>query len=321
MKKRKFLLIFMIILFINFINLISASYTCSNESSVLTDQDEIETGEKKSINGLGIGLIDSDETPVFNRFTAEIIVDAKKILLSNETPLEEVELLSGDYSVNLTDIMGDTAVIKVEGNSESVNEGEWTTINNLKVFLVNSQGSYPGQGNAEIMVGIDLISLSNDENPIQIVTINEKNYVLELFSASDTNAIIIVKKCETGNITEDEDSTEVSGNLTTNLITENLTLENSSISENSTTINQSEQAGDNQNLETNESSTEIESNKTKTNNKNISLKIPQILKGKSLYISIFFIMVLIIVVIFLIIHTQNKNTQEAKELINAKNLS
>ncbi len=292
MEKGKFLLIFIIILVIN---LVSASYNCSNDSTMTQDQDEIKLGEKETINGLGLGLVYADETAVFSRIIAEIIVDAKQVLLSNETSSEEVELLSGDYTISLINLTDNVAIIKVEGNSESITKAEWTTINDLKVFLVNTEGSYPGQGNVEIIVGIDKISLSNDKNPTQIVTINEKNYLLELFSGSDTDAGVIVKKCETGNIIEIQDPTEVNENLTT----DNSTINNSSISENSTAINQSEQITNNQTSETNENSTKETENK--------DLENDSVLKGKFIYISILSIMVIVIIVIFLIIYTKIKN--------------
>lgn len=222
MKKMVILFFLMIIL----INLVSAIYKCSNESSMLEDQKEIEINERKTINNLGVGLIYSDEAKVTGKITTELLIDVKKVLLSNETPFEDIELLSGKYTVTLLNLTDNTAEIEIDGSSKLINKEEVGDITNLKAYLVSTEGVDEG-GNriAEIMIGMNKIILDNKENSNKIITINKVDYLLELFSASDENANIKVKKCKTGKIVEIEEKLENISEENTNSSNNNVTIE------------------------------------------------------------------------------------------------
>ncbi len=238
MKKMGVLLFFITIVLIN---LISAAYKCSNETSMLEDQEEIEVNERKTINGLGVGVIYSDEAKVTGKITAKLLVDTKKVLLSNETFFEDIELLSGDHAVSLINLTDNTAEIKIDGSSKLINKEELDSIADLKVYFVGTEGTDSGGNSiAKVLIGISEIILDNKENSAKIVTINEADYLLELFSASDDNAIIKVKKCKAGKIIEVEEK-----------IVENITEENRTSSDNNTTIEE-----ENETLEIIENDTE-----------------------------------------------------------------
>lgn len=200
--------------------IVSAAYNCSDKSRITQEQEEIKLGGKKTINGIGIGLIFSDEITVFARFTAELLVDAEKISLSNQTSFVDVELKTSKYRITLINFSSESAIIKVDSSKDSIYENELKEIGGLKVFLVESQGSHLGEGSADFILGKNRVILSNDENPTNIIKINNTEYLLELFSASEDNAIVSVKRCKTGKIIKiDENAVNpsVADNQTNNI--------------------------------------------------------------------------------------------------------
>lgn len=205
-------------MFLFFINPVSASYNCSNETSFIEDQKEIELYEKKTINGIELGLINSYEIPRKNLAAAELMIDAEKFSLANLTPSQKVPLASGEYNLSLNNIAGKVAKIGVSGVIKSIDEKDTVTINGLDVFVFNMQGAYPGEGSLEGIVGKEKIILSSDKN--EVIELNGTDYLLELYLASDSNAIINVKKCNWGEIIEIKDEIK-------NLTLQNITIENS----------------------------------------------------------------------------------------------
>ncbi len=207
MKKRNCLLIGVLLILI-IINLVSASYECSDNSQIETDQGEINIEDKKSINRLGVGLIKSDETSVFNRFSAELIADAGKFTITDIINSTEVELKKGTYTVTLLNLTNNIAKIKINSNSGTVEKGYAETVNSMIVYLSDTDGTYPGTATVNGMVGVEKVSLTNDA-PAKVVSVNDVDYLLELYSASDTNAIIGVKTCKSGDLIKIEDPVEV----------------------------------------------------------------------------------------------------------------
>jgi len=204
--KRVLVYLFLIVLASAFA---SASYTCSNDTEMIEDTGEIQLGERESINSVGISVVSSDEASVISRITADLFIDSKKLSFSgtsvNTTEYKEIDLLSGDYKVYLTDLTETNAKIKITDSSETIEEGEIGTISSLKVFLINADKTDESI-NADILVGKEQISLSNDDVQQKVVEINSVDYLIELVSASDTGALVSVSKCSSnGQITEIED--------------------------------------------------------------------------------------------------------------------
>ena len=240
MKKEALLLL----IFILTITIASATYECSNSSEMTTDQEEININQRKSVNGLGIAVTYADEVAAIGRITAELLINAQKVLLSNSTLSEEVKLLSKDYTVTLINASDSTASIDVEGDTESLEEGETATIEDAKVYLINAADS-SGSEETELIIATNQLSLDNNENQEKLITIDTE-YLIELFSASDSNAIIIVKKCTSGEFVEISDtlppeinSTNVTITNTTgmNTTTQNTTITNSTGENNQTPTN------------------------------------------------------------------------------------
>lgn len=197
-----------IIAFILFLNLISASYNCSY-GSLIEDKDEIGLGDIKLVNGLEIGLIKSDES-ILQRYSAEVLVDAGKFYLNNDTNFtEDIELKKEEKTVKLLNLTEDIVEIKVDGDSESIDiyEDEIVIIDSFKVFILDTEGIYPGTASVEGIIGTSSASLDNNDSS-KIITIEDIEYLIKLFSASDSDATIIVGRCEneTAKIIEVADS-------------------------------------------------------------------------------------------------------------------
>jgi len=228
MIKRGILAVLILIFLCSFV---SAVYVCSDGSQIITDSREINEFSKKIINGLGIAVINADEVPAINRITADLIVDAEKVSLSNETPSEEIELLVGTYNITLVNATNDKAEIKIDSLSKEFNEKEVDTLNSLQVFVVEANRE-PSVLTADVIIGGKRLLLSNDGNISQIVRIKGKNYSVELISASDDSANIRVGRCGTGDILEEQvqsnqsSNNESAGNESGNLTAGNETSQN-----------------------------------------------------------------------------------------------
>jgi hypothetical protein len=238
MKKEAISLFILILAF----PLISAQTTCSDGNSVVSSQKEIEENSVKVIKGMGIGVIRAAEVPLFQRFTADLIIDAEHVSLSNETSTKELNLLAGNYDISLNDTSQSGVTIEVDGSSKSIEEDEVKRVGGLFVLLTEFEHSTETP-NAKVIAGTDQFILSNDENPSEITNLDDDSYLIELFSASDNSASIKVSRCDDSDIIE-ETTVEKPENQTiqeTNQSNENKTKGNQSITspklENLTQIN------------------------------------------------------------------------------------
>ena len=224
-----------------FINLVSAvSYECSDGGLLKKSQKEIDINNRKSINELGLGLIYADEAASLGRFAADLIIDAHKFSLTDQIPSIELEFKSGTKNITLVNLTNNIATIKIGGSSDSIENGDTVTVGGFETYLYKTEGSYPGIATVEGITGEDKISLSNNEQN-KIVSLDSIDYHIELYSASDTNVVIIVEKCEnkTAKIIEIQD--EVEENITE--FTENSTLPNDELNESETEIDNITQEG------------------------------------------------------------------------------
>ena len=225
MKKSVFTLLAILILSIN---LVSAAYGCSN-GTIKEDINEISVGETENTNGIGISIIKGEPAGL----SADILIDSKSLTLTNETSSIEIELLSGNYDVELINITGNIAEIKVEGDTGKIEKEETKNINNLQVHLIDVNGTYPGEdANAKLLIGIDKIFLYSNELT-KTKKINTTDYLFEFFSSTTSNAIITVKKCENGDLIEIADAVPENNDsinlTTTNTTQDNETTQNSTI--------------------------------------------------------------------------------------------
>lgn len=287
MKKRLLVLTSLILLTILTLSLISAvTYECADGSELSEDRKEIDVNNRKSINGIGIGIIRSDETAVLNKYSADILTDAKKFSLTNKSREEDIELKKGEYTIKMLNATTTTALMEIDGNSETIEVGETESIGGLIVLISSTDTTSDDRPAVKGLIGEEKISLSNFETPSKIVRVNKTDYVIELFSASDTNAIVNVFKCED----ESVDIIEIADEIEEEIVEEN----NETIS-----INETED----------EETPEEEINGTSTNETEVEDTDSESKKGSSSDIFLFILgglAAIVFIIIFLIIMKSRK---------------
>ncbi|MAG11026.1 hypothetical protein CMI44_01815 [Candidatus Pacearchaeota archaeon] len=234
-----------VIIFFLLTNFISAGYNCS-VGLAEEDQKEISLNGRTSIKGLGIGLTYSDEIATLEKYSVKLLIDTVKFTLTDTSNSTEVEMKSGADTIELLNLTSNLIRIKVGSDSGKAELLEILDINNRKLFLTSAQGTYPGTATIEGLIGNKEVLLDNT-SPTKIESVDDVDYLLELFSASDTNAIIIVKKCEDENAEFIEIAESVSKNETTSNITETnetRVIENETFSKNELNVKKPEQKKD-----------------------------------------------------------------------------
>ncbi len=196
---------FLILLVLFFMPFVSAKAICSDGNSSVMDIKGIEAGDVGTIMGIKIGVINSDDISVFNRYTADVFIDSGKASVSNGTS-KEILLGAGNYNVSFVSSTDEKAKVKIGGDEGFVDLEDYATIGSLNVYLLSVEGpSGNDLGNAVVLIGVSKISFSNDQNPSEIVTVGGKKYLIELFSASDTEALFSVSYCGSGEVQEEAD--------------------------------------------------------------------------------------------------------------------
>ena len=198
-------LVFGAIIFLILINVASAPFSCSDNKPINEDIEELNIGERKNINGVYLGLSKADETPVFNRWSAELFIDAQIANLINETPISKEFSDETDFSIILTRSTENEATIKIGNSNKTIKE----------------------------------------DNLNEIITYNGRKYGVELFSASDENALIKVFNCnnasaEITKIVEETSETNSGNETENNDSSQNLTINNTQVNITNTTRNNSD---------------------------------------------------------------------------------
>jgi len=201
------------------ISIVSAAqkfiYNCTNGSELIENTKEIDLYDRKSVNGIGIGVTNADEISALARFIAEVIVDARQVELSNETISQIVNISGRIINVTLVNATDDSATIRIGQKNYYFNEKELTSAGNYEVFVYRANEA-GGIMIAELLIGNDRIFFTSHDAATKEVTIDKIKYVIELFSASDNDATMIVRKCKTGDIQQFEYVPEETKNATIN---------------------------------------------------------------------------------------------------------
>lgn len=161
-----------------------------------TELKEINEGNYKEVNGIKITISKADETNL--RLSVSIIVgedidieEFQKLTLSSETPRKKIASERGKYDIELVSASDTSAVIKVS-QMEEIFEFNTEEIGGLKIELDKSE-----ETNLELFTEIKIekeeakIELNTDFPKNEII-VNDKQYIIELVSATDTSATIKV---------------------------------------------------------------------------------------------------------------------------------
>ena len=237
MKKEFIFAVFLIVIFAG---VVKAEAVCSNSSEPLSETKVIELFERRTINGLGIGVADATYLNVIKKSRATLILEAKRVILSNNQS-QKLEFASGEITVTLLNATGTSATVQVGGASGELEIESSATIGNYEVIITKIE--IAETTTATLLVGSKSLELSDEESTYSVETIGTQKYLVELISASGEDAYISVSFCESGEVSflVEETPTENSTNIT---IESNITLtENQTVIQNET-IEQNESANE-----------------------------------------------------------------------------
>lgn len=221
-----------LLLAVYFYSLVSASYICSDNSSLSTEEEPINVGRTKTIDYLPMVLMKT-QLYLNGEFQADLNIEGKKVTLSLLEPTKDIIIADTDYNITLLNLTGYIVDIGVSGSSKKIEEFEFETIKGLDVYV-----GKVGENTVDVFAGLEVISLSSAEGLSAKYSSNEtKEYQIELISAFSDYAIIRVSDCKTGEIVEIEDEVEENETIinntnssftnSTNSTDSNITLENS----------------------------------------------------------------------------------------------
>jgi len=242
MKKERVLIIFIfIVLTISFVSAKALKTNCSDGSKVSWDEDEIDIHKSKRINGLGIAVVKTSNKAIITQQgvipvgIADIFIDSTYLTLSSKQSSDEITLLLGKYTVSLSNTTSTTAKISINGESKDITVDEVTILKSLSVLLIEAE-SIDNSSTAKLIIGSQQLSLSSTDKVAEKISFSEnKTYLVELRSASDSNAIIRVSKCSKGEI-QIEETVLPQQNQTINDTTSNLTEANNTEEQNTTQV-------------------------------------------------------------------------------------
>ena len=196
-------LIFIIILIFS-LPLISAGYVCKDNSEIVKESGLIEDGQIEKINGLVLGMNSNKHFSYLGKSTANIMVDAKILQLSNETPSKEIEVLSVSYTVTMLNVESNnnSAKIQVKGNNEVIQKEKSKKISNIYVYLKEYGGDLnPSTWTVKLIAGSEILSLDTAGDSTKKVTIGNTTYLTELLVGYDSTSSISVYSCDSDIIT------------------------------------------------------------------------------------------------------------------------
>ena len=208
----------MILLFLPMVFASSGEVKCDDGSEVDWNQKEIPVGEAKSVNGLRVGVSNADEIAVSGKISADLIIDAVDVALSKSNNVSNVELSDGEHTIVLINATSsEMAHVAVDGTYKLIANEDADEIDGYIVLMTKLQTDGGNTPSANILLGDYETRLTNDENPMEEITLDGVSYVLELFSASDSNAILRASKCLTGEIFIEAQVEEPVVNVTQNV--------------------------------------------------------------------------------------------------------
>ncbi|MDO8509179.1 MAG: hypothetical protein Q7S27_05855 [Nanoarchaeota archaeon] len=283
---KKEIAIFLII-FIS-LSLVSAKPICSDGTTPDSSDDELEIGLSKVINGLGIGLTKTEERVFYKKVSADLIIDARRVDLSNSSSSQEIELLTGKYTVKFENSTDTNAQLSIDGESKTLEENEVETIKGLFVMVSNAEVTEGGKVRA--VVGAKQLTLSNTEKPEEKISFGNKTFVIELNTASTSNALLTVYKCLTGEISiltiqKNETNNETALNQSSQINQTAPVTNNESISENNSsggrqvTVEEANAIINNKSMNSSNNDTIIESQNPESNNPGFFSRLWNWVKG------------------------------------------
>lgn len=186
--------VLVIVLMVNFA---SAAYVCSLNSSLTQEKKDIDVGEEKLVNGLFLGIAKSRVTLAVKRYEADALIYFAGVKLTDEKPTQTLEFSNdANVSVNLLNVSEEGIRLTIGSSTVTIEELDWKTVGGYEIYLASAIGEYPGNTEVKVYAGKKKVELSNYEELDKIVTYDGVDYVIELYAASETSAIVQVSRCD-----------------------------------------------------------------------------------------------------------------------------
>ncbi len=196
MKKKSLIILWL--LFLPFVS--SIQYACTNNTQVISNSEEITFGQIKSFYSIPTSICDPNENSVLKWVETNVFLDANIISLSAINISTGTELLSSNKSISYSLIQDDAVTLKIDSSTSVLELGECSELANNAVMIKSITPS----GVVEVLVAADSLLLNTKTNPSEIVTINSKNYGIELLSGSSSRSSLKFNKCNNGDLYEIE---------------------------------------------------------------------------------------------------------------------
>lgn len=296
--KERLIITFVFIIFI--ISMISASYKCVDNTDLIEDMGSLKLGEIDRINDITVGLSFTRDVGSKGLMEAEVYIDSKKVSLNDGNATTVKFSDDANYSITLLNSSENTVAIKIGSDSKSLNTLDSMTIGGLSVFLINSVGDYPGGSpNVNILLGKSKLFLSSEKNPDEIIKFNGQEHLIELYAASDNEALITIKKCKNESVKIIQVADQINSSINNTNQTNDSIINRTVV--NNTTNNTFQNGTANQSQNNSGNS---------TGNQNVGSKYSGLIKTSSIIIVI---VSAIIFIILLFKYLKNKSYQNQSE--------
>lgn len=226
----KYILLVIILLFPAITS--AVQYACPNNTQVISNSEEIENGQAKSILSLPIGVCGTSESSYFHWIESTIFLDSRTVLLGSTNETKGTELISENKSISYSLISGETVTLKVGSSTSELDLGECSEIGGI-VAMIKSIDEL--NADVEVLVGTKKVTLNTKEKPSEIIEVNLIKYGVQLLTGSSAESTIKLNKCSIGDIYELAEQPIIQVQNVTNS-----TVSNNTIIPNQTIINETQ---------------------------------------------------------------------------------
>lgn len=175
----------------------AANYVCSDNSTIVSDFEEINERNMQSVAGLKLGICESSESSIHKWVESAILIDSNIVTLENSSATPGLELKSSNATIQYTEISNDKVTIALGGSTEELELWDCSSLGGFTVMVKEIDNP-----EVKVLVGNTKELLNTQQNNSKIVTVNGKNYAVTLIGGSSASSTVRVNWCRTGDLVE-----------------------------------------------------------------------------------------------------------------------
>lgn len=184
---------------------LAAEYECSDGSEYDEDREEVEIAGVKIMNTIGYSITSSDQVGSSGKISADVLVDAHRVVLTNTSSSQEIEINDELYDISFAELdeAEESVEITIDSSSDIISDQTIEGVAGFEVYVkINDYAS--GSEEIVVIVADRLIEFTFiDDMFSEIVAIGNDTHAIELLSASDYGeALLRVVSCYDSTITE-----------------------------------------------------------------------------------------------------------------------